>query len=73
MADIRLNVRGRIVKGRWSGQFVAIEDDLEGGGCLIVVEPDSDGKNGGDVWIEKSQIAKAFVEADWEIEWEPVS
>jgi len=65
MADIKINVRGRITKGRWSGQHVTIEDDAAGGGYLVLVEADSDGKHAGDVWLDK-----AFVEAGWEIEWE---
>ena len=61
MAEIKINVRGRIKSGRWAGQFLLVEDDTkQSGGYLISVEPDTKGKNGGDVWIRKDALHKAF-------------
>jgi len=32
--------------------------------------PDAEGENGGDFWIEADDLAKAFAEAAWVVEWE---
>src|SRR5438270_10174335 len=70
MAEIQVNVRGRINSGRWTGQYLTVEDDTEqSGGYLIVIEADESGKNGGDLWIEKDKLNRAFEEAGWEVEW----
>ena len=70
VANIQINVRGRIVGGRWAGQYLKVEDDtVQSGGYLLIVEPDTNGKNGGDIWIGGSDLVKAFEEAGWEVEW----
>jgi hypothetical protein len=70
MAEVKINVRGKITRGRWAGQFMTVEDDTERtGGYLIIVEPDTSGGNGGDMWVAKDKLPKVFEEADWEVEW----
>ena len=70
MSEIKINVRGQIKKGRWEGHYLVVEDDTEQtGGYLIVVEPNEAGKDGGDMWIEKANLGRAFEEAGWDVEW----
>jgi hypothetical protein len=71
---IEIGRRGRIRGGRWSGQSIFIEDDRQQtGGFLILLGPDAKGENGGDLWIEAEDLAKAFAEAAWVVEWEDTS
>jgi hypothetical protein len=70
MRQILIDVRGRILRGRGAGQFLTVEDQTEQtGGYLIVLEPDYQGKNGSDVWVEKANLARAFEEIGWEVPW----
>ena len=70
MSDsIQLGCRGRIRKGRWSGQSIFIQDDRQKtGGFLILLGSDAAGKNAGDVWVEADALVTAFAEADWVVE-----
>lgn len=68
---IEIGRRGRIRAGRWSGQSIFIQDDRQKtGGFLILLGPDTAGKNAGDIWVVADDLEKAFAEAAWEVEWE---
>ena len=68
--DLRVGVPGLIKNGRWAGQTIRIEDQrAETGGYLILVGPDAAGEQTGDIWVEASQLSKAFDQTGWNVDW----
>jgi hypothetical protein len=66
-----VGVPGRITSGRWAGQTIQIEDQTaDTGGYLILIGPDAAGEQTGDIWVEASQLSKAFDQTGWIVAWQ---
>ena len=71
VTDIRVDITGLITSGRWAGQTIRIDDQrAHTGGYLVIIGLDATGEQAGDIWVEASQLDKAFDDAGWIVAWQ---
>lgn len=61
---------GKIVSGEQTGDYILVQDNLaETGGYLILLGDDPAFKTGGDYWVGREDLEKAFMQRKWTVDW----
>jgi hypothetical protein len=68
---IEIGRLGKIVSGDDAGDYILVQDQLtETGGYLILLGHDPAlTSGGGDYWVERHQLEKAFKQKRWTVDW----